>query len=87
MIEIWQRRNKIKWFAIWNGRRNVSYALDFYPDEVEVCVADMRKRRTTFSGPYNTREEAREVAVRNLIAVREKILQARRERRRKTTPS
>jgi hypothetical protein len=62
------------WFAVWNVRHNVAYALDAYPDELIPYERSLRSARRDvgdhFAGPFPSQQQARTFAVEKLTATR-----------------
>ena len=59
------------WFAVWNVRRSVAYAIDAYEDERIPYERALRSARRQvgdyFAGPFPSRDHAHHVAVRRRI--------------------
>jgi hypothetical protein len=62
------------WFAVWNVRYNVAYALDAYPDELVPYERALRSARREvgdrFAGPFSSETRAQAVAIERLTAGR-----------------
>jgi hypothetical protein len=62
------------WFAVWNVRYNVAYALDAYPDELIPYERALQSARREvgdhFAGPFSSEQQAQTVAVEQLTAGR-----------------
>jgi hypothetical protein len=70
------------WFAVWNVRYNVAYALDAYEDELIPYERALRSARRDvadrFAGPFDSEQRAQAVAIERLTMHRKRLGTARR---------
>jgi hypothetical protein len=54
------------WFAVWNVRYNVAYALDAYPDELIPYERSLRSAQREvgdhFAGPFTSQRQAQSIS-------------------------
>jgi hypothetical protein len=48
------------WATVHYGRRPIGYTLDWYPEEVQSHKRNMEREGAEVTGPFGTREEARQ---------------------------
>jgi hypothetical protein len=62
------------WFAVWNVRRGLAWTLDAYLHELGPYERDLRSARRDvgdrFAGPFDSEQQAEELARKNLLAGR-----------------
>lgn len=58
--------SELLYFAVWS--KQLGYALDCYPSEIERYRRDLKKHGDKFSGPYLTKQEALEIVRKELMA-------------------
>lgn len=70
------------WFAVWNARYNVAYALDAYPDELVPYERSLRSAQREvgdhFAGPFDSEQRAQAVAIERLTVGRKRFGQPSR---------